>query len=133
MNTVIFPLLVVLTIGATAFNPPIIQSSPKHRATKLAHYEMSAYVSAHGTKLRVHVNKELGGQVAVQLMDLSGTLYVNHNLGPTDTTARLSLDLTQLADGDYFLKVSNGLEMETREIRISTRQPVLMPRSVKVL
>jgi hypothetical protein len=133
MNTFALSLILPLIINFTAFDPPIVQSSPKHRATKLARYQLGAYLTANGTKLRVHVDKELGGQVFVQLIDLNGTLYFNRTMNQADTTARMNLDLSDLGDGDYVLKVSNGLEMETRAIKITTQPPTTVTRSIKAL
>ncbi|GAB2538931.1 T9SS type A sorting domain-containing protein [Spirosoma aerophilum] len=133
MNTIIFSLFLSFTANVTEFAPPIIQSSPKQRATKLAHYQMSAYIAAKGTKLRVYVDKELGGQVSIQLMDISGRIYVTQVMNPKDTSARISMDISELTDGDYLLKVSNGLEMETRSIQISTQQPTTLTRVITTL
>jgi hypothetical protein len=130
MKTFALSMLFALSANAFGFNPPIIQSSQKQRATKLAHYRMSAYVAAKGNKLRVSVDKELGGQVSIQLMDMKGTVYVNQLMNSLDTMVRISMDISELTDGDYLLKVSNGLEMETRSIQISTKQPTALTRTI---
>lgn len=133
MNTFVLSLLLTFTVQVATFAAPGPQPGKKDRPTQLARYQMGAYIAASGTKLRVNVDKELGGQVILQLIDLKGNIYYNQILNPADTIARLSLDLTNLTDGSYMLKLSNGLEMEVREIKISTQQPTTIGRSITVL
>ncbi len=86
-----------------------------------------------GTRLRINVDKELGGQVEVQLKDVKGKLYFTQTMNPTDTSLRLNVDLSDLNDGDYVLKVSNGLEMIVRDIKITTKAPTNITRSLTIL
>lgn len=131
MNT--FVLILMLTLPFTTFATPVSQPSKKDRPTKLARYQTGAYLTADGTKLRVNIDKQLGGRVDVQLNDLNGTVYFDKTLSTTETKARLSLDLTELTDRDYWLKISNGLEVKIREIRIATRKPTIPTRSITIL
>ena len=133
MNTFVTSLILSVTLSFTAFATPVSQPSRKDRPTKLARYQTGTYITADGTKLRVNIDKQLGGRVDVQLNDLHGTVYFDKSLSATETNARLSLNLTELTDGDYVLKISNGLEMEVREIRITTRKPIMSTRSITIL
>ena len=108
---------------------PIQQEGRRGRLTKLVRFDVGAYIAANGTKLRLNVDKQLGGLVYVQLMDHNGTLYFNQTLRADEDALRVSLDLSHLTDNDYTLKVSNGLDMITREIKIATK-PVQENRSV---
>ncbi|MDB5241822.1 MAG: hypothetical protein JWP57_2447 [Spirosoma sp.] len=132
MKLIILPLLLSLTFGFSAFTGPLPQDTHKDRPTKLAHYQAGAYIAASGTKLRVNVDKQLGGQVTIQLTDAKSKVYFEQTMNPLETTARLSLDILDLSDGDYWLKVSNGLEVVIREIKISTPKPTTALRSVTV-
>ncbi|MVM36601.1 hypothetical protein GO730_01180 [Spirosoma sp. HMF3257] len=134
MNTTILSLLLAFSTNFTTFaNPDLPQANKKNRPTKLAHYQVGAYLTADGTKLRVNVDKDLEGQVFLQLFDQKGKLYFDRLMDTGESIARLSLDLTDLDDGDYKLKISNGLEMEIREIKITTKQPTTLSRSITVL
>ena len=108
------------------------QPSKKDRPTKLAHYQTGVYLAAQGTRLRVNVDKQLGGSVSVQLVDPAGKLYFEQTLTPLETVARFSLDITELADGEYRLKISNGLEMEIRTIRIATPRSTTVNRTLTI-
>lgn len=134
MNTFVIPLLLICSISFSSLETPEKpQATKKDRPTKLAHYQMATYLTADGKKLRINVNKELEGRVSIQLLDQQGKLYYDQILDTGETIARLSLDITDLDDGDYKLKISNGLEMEIREIRIMTKQPTSLTRSITVL
>jgi hypothetical protein len=63
-------------------------------------------------------------------MDTHGRVFFNRTLLADEEMARLSLDLSRLTDNNYVLKVSNGLEMITRTVKISTVKPILQTRSV---
>ncbi|MVM28994.1 hypothetical protein GO755_03035 [Spirosoma sp. HMF4905] len=134
MNTIILALLLAFSFSLSASaNPDLPQANKKNRPTKLARYQLGAYLTADGAKLRINVDKELEGQVYLQLLDHKGKLYFDRILDTGESFIRLSLDLTDLTDGDYKLKVSNGLEMEIREIKITTKQPTTLTRTLTVL
>ncbi|QIP16379.1 hypothetical protein G8759_28925 [Spirosoma aureum] len=133
MRTFTISLLVALVVSFSAFASPIPQAKQRTRPTELAHYKVGAYVSMDQTKLRVNVDKQLGGQVSVQLNDLKGNLLFERLMNQTDTTMRLNIDLTELADGDYQLKVSNGLEIIVRDLTISTPKTIPAVRTLTPL
>ncbi len=131
MNTLILSSLLTLNLLTVA--APALQPSQKDRPTKLARYQTGVYLMANGTKIRVNIDKQLGGQVYVQFIDLGNNLYLDRTLGPLEKEARLSLDLTGLTDGHYWLKVSNGLEVEVRKIKVTTPKPTVPKRSITIL
>ena len=133
MKTRILSLLLMLTLSSGAFAGTLLQPRLKDRPTMLARYQTGVYLTANGTKLRVNIDKQLGGRVYVQFTGLNGNLYLDQTLGPLETEARLSLDLTALRDGPYWLKVSNGLEVEVRQITVTTSKPTVTRRSLTIL
>ncbi|QHV98818.1 hypothetical protein [Spirosoma endbachense] len=130
MSSMVFAFNMSLVLVAAPIQKTTAQSP---RPTKLARYQMASYISADSTKLRVNVNKELGGQVYVHLLDLRGNVLFEKTMAPVDTTVRLSLNLMELIEGDYTLKVSNGLEAEVREFKIKTRKPRKITRTITLL
>ncbi|GAB3045019.1 hypothetical protein [Spirosoma pulveris] len=131
MQSLIRSLLLALLVSFNVFSAPLIQTDKKDHPTKLARYQAGAYLAG-GTKLHVYIDKQVGGQVTIQLTDLKSKLYFDQTLKAVETTARLSLDLTALVDGEYRLKISNGLEVFIREVSISTPKPMVVPRSIKI-
>ncbi|QJW91272.1 hypothetical protein HNV11_18765 [Spirosoma taeanense] len=132
MNTLAISMLIALNISAVTPRPLINQGIQRARPTKLAHYEMGAYMDVKG-KLHVNVDKQLGGEVHIQLNDRKGQLYFDRTMYAADTTVRFLLDLSDLTEGDYTLKVSNGLEMMIREIKISPHKITPVTRTITVL
>src|SRR5919202_2740004 len=121
MNTFVGTLIVALSLSSASFSTPALQGySRAPHPTRLAHYQMGAYLSTNNTKLNVNIDKQLGGQVFVHLNDRTGNILFERVMNPLDTKIRLALNLTDLADGDYQLTVSNGLEITVREIKIAT-------------
>ncbi|MBO0939070.1 hypothetical protein J2I47_21125 [Fibrella sp. HMF5335] len=108
-------------MNATAPADPIQQEGKHGRPTRLVHFDIGAYIAANGTKLRLNVDKQLGGLVYVQLTDRGGNLYFNQTLRADEDVLRLSLDLSHLTDNNYILNVTNGLDTITREIKIATK------------
>lgn len=133
MNTLGLSLTAVLLSGQLAFGGPIPQTNHRVAPTKLARFAMGAYLAKEGTRLKVNVDKQLGGRVDVLLEDATGHVCYERTLYAADTKARLSLDLSELSDGNYVLKVTNGLEMIVRDIKLTTKQPVAATRSLMVL
>jgi len=131
MKTIVFSLLLAATVSLTSMSGPIRQNTKRNQPTKLVHFDVSALVSATG-KLRVNVDKELGGLVYIQLMNRAGHVYFNRTLYADEELIRLSMDLSHLSANDYVLKVSNGLEMITRDIKITTIQPIERTRVITV-
>lgn len=128
MNALLFSSLLTLSISLTSLAGPIRQSK-RTPPTKLVHFDVGALITGSG-KLRVNVDKQLGGLVYIQLLDHQGHVFFTRTLYADEETVRLNLDVSHLAANDYVLKVSNGLEMTTHEIRIVAGQPVLQTRSV---
>ena len=126
-------LLLLLGISITSAQPLLAQSGRKNAPTKLAHFQTAAYLSGNGTKLRINVDKQLNGEVSVELTDIRGVVYFYQVMGPADTTLRLSLNVSDLTDGTYSLKISNGLDEEIRTIRLITPIPQPTQRTVTIL
>ena len=132
---VILLLFVSQLVSCTAVSRPALRHIKRktNPQTQLAQFQLSAYLMSHGTRLRLSVDKQLGGQVIIQVLDSEGAEHYQQTLSSHDTMVRLTLDLAELMDGDYILKVSNGLEMELRKIKIVTSKPTVPTRQVTVL
>lgn len=132
---VILLLFVSLTVSCTAVSTPALRPIRRkiNRHTPLAQFQLSAYLVGNGTRLRVSVDKQPGGKVTIQFMDSDGAEHYQQILYPQDTMVRLMLNLAELKDGDYILKVSNGLEMELRTIKIATSKPTVPTRQITLL
>ncbi len=134
-SPVILLLVGTLIVSCTSVSTHSFQNINKNsnRNTQLAQFQLSAYLMSDGTRLRVNVDKQVGGKVTIQFVDSEGAEYYQLALYPQDTRTRFNLNLAELNDGDYVLKVSNGLEMELRKIKIATSKPTAPIRQVSLL
>lgn len=130
MNIVCKLLLLLLSVILTAFVVPIRQPGKKAPPTHLARFQVGAYLTEADTKLRVNVDKQLGGRVFIQVIDQKGSVYFERTMNPIETVLRLSLSLSELSEGAYVLKVSNGLDVVVRAIQITSPEPVAIRRSL---
>lgn len=130
MNTLLCSLFLTFLFNLADLDDPIQQAGRRDRPTKLVHFEVGTHMSADGTKLRLNVDKQLGGLVYIQLLNRQGILYFNKTLYADEALIRLSLDLSHLTDNYYTLKISNGLDMVTRELKVTTVRPVEQTRVV---
>lgn len=130
MNTGCKLLLLLLSVSLTAFAVPIRQPGKKTQPTHLARFEVGAYLTAADAKLRVNVNKQLGGRVFIQVIDPKGNVYFDRTMTPIETLIRLSLSLSELPEGAYMLKVSNGLDVVVRAIQIASPKPVAIQHTL---
>ena len=121
MKTLTLCLLLTMTVGQVANATAPVEPGKKTRSAKFTQYEIGAYVTING-KLVVSVDKQLGGRVSIQLLDEKGHVNFEEFMKPVDTTARYRLDLSNLTEGRYMLKISNGLEMVLREVMINPAQ-----------
>ncbi|WP_338875938.1 hypothetical protein WBJ53_09900 [Spirosoma sp. SC4-14] len=125
----LFALLLEFQVAAS----PIPQPRQRAQLTRLAHYNAGAYVSKDGRFLRVNIDKQLGGTVSIQLSDADGASFFEKILTPLDTTVRLNINLTELAEGMYQLAISNGLDTDVRTLKISSPKPAHPTRTITPL
>ena len=120
--------LLTLSLNASATAGPIWPAKRNH-PTRLVHFDVGVLVTAAG-KLRVNVDKQLGGQVYIQLLDQQGRVYFDRTLYADEEAIRLNLDVSRLPTKAYRLKVSNGLEMITRDVLIADPEPAPASKTV---
>ncbi|GAB3945420.1 hypothetical protein GCM10028805_14460 [Spirosoma harenae] len=134
MNAFAKPLLfLMLCVSVSVLADPGKKLGKNDHPTKLAYYQIGTYIDK-AEKLHVNVNKQLGGDVSVHLIDPNGNQCYHYVMGSEETMIRLKMDLSELPDGNYQLRVSNGLELEVRDVKISTRTPaVVSTRQLTVL
>ncbi len=130
MNIVCKLPLLLLSVSLTAFAVPIRQPGRQVPPTHLARFEVGAYLTAADAKLRVNVNKQLGSRVFIQVIDPKGNVYFDRTMTPIETVLRLSLNLSELPEGAYVLKVTNGLDVVVRAIQITKPEPVPIRRTL---
>ncbi|RAJ90892.1 putative secreted protein (Por secretion system target) [Larkinella arboricola] len=128
MKAILNTLLVALTLTAASFN--VAQADP-NKPKKAAAFQSGIHTTAEG-KLQVAVQKETSSAVVVQLLNANGQEVFAQQIGKRQEAVRLRMDVSNLPDGVYQVAISNGVETTTKDVTLSTKQPVAPPRLVAV-
>ena len=126
MKALFTTLLIALTL--TSFNTA---QADTNKPKKAAAFQTGIHTTAEG-KLQVAVQKETTSAVLVRLLDEKGNAVFSQQISKRQDAVRLRLDISNLPDGVYQVAISNGVETTTKEVTLSTKQPVAAPRLVAV-
>lgn len=119
-----------LTLSLITVSASIAQGYSASRPPMGAAYKTGVYTNASG-KLCIGLDKEAGGTVRVTLSTNRVGLY-DYVVGKKETTNRSCLNLNNLPDGAYDLKITNGVETTWHTIRLSSRPPMTHNRLIVV-
>lgn len=132
MKTLIKSLLVAVTLTLVSFsasnadiNKPI--GRPKNAAT----FQRGIYTTSEG-KLQIALNKQTGGTVEVRLVDQAGNEVFFQKIGKRQQAARLRLDVSALADGNYQVLITNGFDTTVNDLTIATQPSQVANRLIAV-
>ncbi|WP_460672972.1 hypothetical protein [Larkinella ripae] len=132
MKTIAQTLLVafLLTFGSFTGSYATAPAADEPKPTgKVLSYKSSLYTDAEG-KLRVAVDKLVGGTVEVRLMNSAGKEYFIQRIGRLQKVARIKLDVSELPDGAYQVIVTDGIEAKVNNLTLATQQPVFTNRLI---
>ena len=129
MKTLVTSLLLTASFTLTNFSATYAASVPARKPAQVASYQSGIYTTVAG-KLNIALDKETGGTIDVRLTNEAGQVVFDQRVGKNQTTVRLRLDLNNLPDGAYQVVISNGKNVTTHAVTISTRPAVNTPRLV---
>ncbi|WP_461127785.1 T9SS type A sorting domain-containing protein [Spirosoma aerophilum] len=122
MKTLLTTLLLAASLTATSSSVTQAENQPARKPTQVATYQTGIYTTTEG-KLQIALDKQTGGALTVRLVNQKGDVLFDQQIGKQQTSARLRLDLSELSDGAYQVVISNGRDVTTRSVTISS-QPV---------
>ena len=126
MKTLIKPLFLALSLSVVAVS--ISEAKPVRPAA--VSFKTGIYSSAN-SKLNIALDKQTGGSVEIQFKNSAGERLYTQRLGKKETTYRTRLNLEDLADGEYVLEITNGVETTRQTITLKTQQPTVASRIVQ--
>ncbi|WP_338874698.1 T9SS type A sorting domain-containing protein [Spirosoma sp. SC4-14] len=106
----------VLTSVASVNAKPITKP-----ASATASYKTGIYSSVDG-KLNIALDKTTGGAVDIRFKDANGRILFAEHIGKKEKTSRIRLNLDELQDGTYLVEITNGVDITTHDVTISTQQ-----------
>ncbi|GAB3799669.1 hypothetical protein GCM10028819_23490 [Spirosoma humi] len=131
MKALINPLVIALSLTIATFQTALADTNPGGRPATVASYKTGMYTTAEG-KLQIALDKEATGVVDIQLVNAEGKVLFAQRVAKRETMARLRLTLSDLPDGSYQVRVSNGVDTTTHAVRLSTNQPSAPSRLVAI-
>ncbi|AKD57030.1 T9SS type A sorting domain-containing protein [Spirosoma radiotolerans] len=131
MKALINPLVIAFALTLATFSASLANTNPGGRPAPVASYKTGMYTTAEG-KLQIAVDKEATGVVDIQLVNAAGKVLFTQRVAKKETIARLRLTLSDLPDGAYQVQMSNGVEVTTYSVTLSTNQPSAPSRLVAI-
>ncbi|GAB4018984.1 hypothetical protein GCM10028808_55140 [Spirosoma migulaei] len=131
MKSLIKPLLIAVTLSAVTLSTSFAAVNPGSRPAAVAAYKAGIYSTVEG-KLNIALDKETTGKVDIKLKGTSGKVLFVQHLGKNEKTARIRLNLSELEDGAYQVEITNGVDVTTHTVTLSTTQPSAPNRLIAV-
>ena len=83
-----------------------------------------------GTKVKVYVNKAAASKLKIRILDAKNTALATKQVDKNEATSRTLFDLTSLADGTYFVEITDGTRKQVKQIELKTTPPATASRSI---
>ncbi|WP_373513206.1 hypothetical protein [Persicitalea sp.] len=124
-----FGLLVSLSPSARADGN---QPDPATVQPPKSSFEVGMYRVKNSLTMNLLIEKKLGAQLVIMLLDERGRELHRESLGRRQQKCARLLNFAEIRDGTYTVVVKNGTEEVTKEIRLSTQTLYEMPRRLLV-
>ena len=132
MKALINPFLIAFALATATFSASFADNiNPGGRPASVASYKTGMYTTAEG-KLQIALDKDATGAVDIQLVNAEGKVLFAQRVAKKETVARLRLTVSDLPDGAYQVRVSNGVEVTTHSVTLATRQPSAPSRLIAI-
>jgi len=132
MKALINPFVVAFALATATFSASFADNTnPSGRPASVASYKTGMYTTAEG-KLQIALDKDATGAVDIQLVNAEGKVLFAQRVAKKETVARLRLTVSDLPDGAYQVRVSNGVEVTTHSVTLATRQPSAPSRLIAI-
>lgn len=125
MKTFIKTLALALTLGVVSFSTSVAApgaATPKNRPVVHSAYQSVVYPSQYAPVINVVVDKEEGSTVQVRFKTNQGETLAERSVGRGKEKVAMKFRLTELPDGMYRVEITNGRDVTTKTIKLSTQQ-----------
>ena len=134
MKTLIKSLAVALTVGVVSFSTSVAATSASTPASTIrpvvhAAYQSAVYPSQFEPVINVIIQKEEGSVVLVRVKTNVGETLAERSVGRGKEKVAMKFRLNELPDGMYRVEITNGRDVTTKDIKLST-QPQESPRII---
>ena len=123
MKMFIKSLALALPLGVVSFSTSVAAiPASKTRPVVFAAYESVVYPSQFTPVINVVVQKEEGTTVQVRFKNNQGETLAERSVGRGKEKVAMKFRLSELPDGMYRVEITNGRDVTTKEIKLSTQQ-----------
>lgn len=131
MKTLIKSLALALSLAAVTSSATFAETNPGGKTKEVATYKTGIYTSKSG-QLNIALDKETSGTVDVRLTGADGQVLYSQHVGKNDRVYRAKLNLNDLEDGVYQVEITNGVDVTTHKVVISTKLPAAPNRLITI-
>ncbi|MPR37285.1 hypothetical protein [Salmonirosea aquatica] len=130
-------LLTAAAFGLLVSLSPIVRASghqpdPATLQPTKASFRIGMYRVKNSLTMNLLIEKRLGDQLVVMLLDERGRELHRESLGRRQQKYARLLNFAETVDGTYTVVVRNGAEEITRQIRLSTQTLYEMPKRLLI-
>ncbi len=108
----------VCLITHTAF------TNPSKVLVKPSSFKVGMYNVHHTHLLKVFLEKQKGSVLKIEISTTEGETILINYVSKRNVKTRLSIDLSQLEDGEYYIVFSNKSEKYKQKLRLTSKQVV---------
>lgn len=131
MKTLIKSFAFALTLGIVTSAATFAETNPGINPDKTASYQSAVYTTNSG-KISIALDKQKGSTADIKLKNNDGQVLYSYHLGKNENTYRSRLSVNDLPDGVYQVEISNGAEVTTHTVTVSTQQPTAPSRVISL-
>ncbi|WP_080054103.1 PPC domain-containing protein [Spirosoma aerolatum] len=131
MKTLIKSFAFALTLGIVTSAATFAETNPGSNPDKTASYQSAVYTTNSG-KISIALDKQKGSTADIKLKNNNGQVLYSYHLGKNENTYRSRLSVNELPDGVYQVEISNGSEVTTHTVTVSTQQPTAPSRVISL-
>ncbi|MBN8827070.1 MAG: hypothetical protein J0I82_33940 [Spirosoma sp.] len=131
MKTLIKSFAFALTLGIVTSAASFAETNPGTNPDKTASYQSAVYTTNSG-KISIALDKQKGSTADIKLTNHAGQVLYSYHLGKNENTYRSRLSVSELPDGEYQVAITNGREVTTHTVTVSTPQPTTPNRVISL-
>ncbi|MGM9506841.1 hypothetical protein ACS5NO_03920 [Larkinella sp. GY13] len=129
MKTLTKSLIIAFLFTSLTVSFAVTNASQPKPTGKVQSYQSSLYTDTEG-KIRVAVDKLVGGIVEVRLVNSTGKEFFVQRVGRRQRIARIKMDIDALPDGAYQVVVTDGFDTKVNNLVLATQQPAVTGRLI---
>jgi hypothetical protein len=118
MKTLFASLLIAFTVGTSSIT--LAAGHPSAPGSDPQPVQAVVIPKLKGMKLDVIVDANEHSAVTVRFLNDQGGILVKRRISKSDTPTLLRFDLSQLADGQYTVAISDGSNTQLQEVNLQT-------------